>query len=129
MPKSKTWIDSFESELLDHVKRHEKAIAKFNVEFAENPHKALVWSGSTFCAVAEAMVFRTVLECISNLQNLTPEVLTPEEQKDRLLKYLVREALQRNSLVSLSSSPTSNLMEFHYAKAWAKAANFNGIWL
>lgn len=94
------------------IEREKTEIAKFAKDVQENPSYALSWSKGLFEVAANAKVARQMIYWFE--QGGTYEGWVEEARK---------EALRMARSPSMSTSPTSNLMDSYTAAAWADAAD------
>jgi hypothetical protein len=93
------------------IEREEKKLKDFAKSMSENPLYALSWSKDVFVASAKACVAK-------ELVSMFEAGATFEEWQEEARRNALRMA--RNP--SMSTSPTSNLVDMCVGAAWAEAA-------
>lgn len=101
-------------------------LERWKKQLETNPIAAFSNSGDVMAVTALGQVCEEVLAGIERLRD--------DGSKDADILKIINEAasktaLEMVSLRSYSSSPQSNLMDDYIARAWAKIARFNGIWI
>jgi hypothetical protein len=98
------------------IEQEKTRLADFAKSMSENPVYALSWSKDVFAISAKAAVARALISAFEG-------GITFEEWKEEARLNALRMA--RNP--SMSSSPTSNLMDIYLGAAWAEVAGENMI--
>lgn len=97
---------------LGAIEREETKLKEFAKSMSENPLYALSWSKDVFVVSANAAVAKELLKAFAAGATL-------EEWKEEARRNALRMA--RNP--SMSTSPTSNLVDMYVGAAWADAAD------
>jgi hypothetical protein len=97
---------------VQNIEMEKSELEKFVVEVQKNPTYALSWSKGMFEVAGKAAVSREMIGWFEHGETYTAWI-----------EYATKEALRRTRSPSMSTSPTSNLMDTYIAAAWADAAN------
>ena len=126
MPKLK----ELEGYFTKTVKRRDEALAKFTKDLGENPFHAMVWAAGPMQEVARASVAEHYLRSIKTWREAYEgKMLTASQpqNEDAVVEFIresvVRQAIQRNTYVERSTSPTSNFMKAEENAFYAYLAN------
>lgn len=111
------------------IDRRDAKIAALKEKLDSNPVHAFTWVEESMAATAQAAISAHFLASLNGWEKdreagkLTPQQpQTEDEAVAHILKIATRQALQRNSNVSRSTSQASNFMESEGAAFYAKLA-------
>lgn len=93
------------------IECEQKELKKFAEQVVENPTHALSWSKGLFVLVAEAVVAREMVNWFERGGTF-----------EGWVTHATKTALAKGRSPSMSTSPTSNLMDTFVAAAWADVA-------
>ena len=126
MPKLK----ELEGYFTKTVKRRDEALRKFKEQLDSNPVHAMVWAAGPMQEVARGSVAEHYLASISNWRAAFEAGTLKEGQpqdEDAAVEFIrqsvFRQAIQRNTHVERSTSPTSNFMRAEENAFYAYLAN------
>lgn len=123
-------LNDLEAYFTKTVKRRDMELAKFTKELGENPFRAMVWAAGPMQEVARASVAEHYLASIKAWREKFAAGELSEQQpqnEDAAVEFIresiIRQAIQRNTHVERSTSPTSNYMKAEESAFYAYLAN------